>query len=138
MARPSLEKLGTTGAVLAATLCPVCFPKVALVGAALGLGWLAPFEQYVALGVQALFVLAWLGQLAAYRRHRNRWLLGFATATTALLFLGYYVVPSTLLLQLSLAALIAGSIWLIVETRRCAKCASAESGTRPAAASVER
>jgi mercuric ion transport protein len=134
MARLGLEKFGTAGAVLAAAACPVCFPKVALVGAALGLGWLAPFEPYVALGIQALFVLAWLGQLAAYRRHRNRALLGFASATTALVFLGYYAVPSPLLLQLSLAGLIAASVWLIVEARRCAKCASAADDTGRAAA----
>jgi len=55
MGHPSPEKFGTVGAVLAALACPICFPKVALVGAAVGLGVFAPYEGYIALAVQALF-----------------------------------------------------------------------------------
>jgi mercuric ion transport protein len=125
MARPPLEKLGTSGAVLAALACPICFPKLALVGAALGLGVLAPYEGYVALAVQALFVVAFAGQWLAFRRHGNRWLLLLSAAATLLLFVGFYVFPSAVLLQIALAGLAAASVWLVVELRRCAKCAVA-------------
>ena len=118
-----LEKSGTSGAVIAALACPICFPKLALIGAALGLGVFAPYERYIALGVQALFLLAFAGQVVAYRMHRNRWLLGFAAATTVTLFVGYYVIPSSILLQVSLAALVLSSIWHILEVRRCSNCA---------------
>jgi mercuric ion transport protein len=120
-----LEKSGTTGAVIAALACPICFPKLAVIGAALGLGVFAPYERYIALAVQALFVLAFAGQVAAYRVHRSRWLLAFAAATTATLFVGYYIVSSSALLQASLAGLLVSSIWHIVEMKRCSKRASA-------------
>jgi len=120
--QPFLDRFGTAGAVVAAAACPICFPKLALVGAAVGLGVFAPFEGYVAMGVQVLFVLVFIGQLLAFRRHRNRWLLALSSATTVLLFVGYYVVPSSILLQVSLAGLVVASIWLAVELRRCAKC----------------
>ena len=117
------EKFGTAGAVVVALACPVCFPKLALVGTAIGLGIFAPYEKYVALGVQALFVVAFVGQVLSYRTHRNKWLLGFSGLVTVLLFVGYYVVPSSILLQVSLAGLVIASIWQVVAVRRCASCA---------------
>ena len=128
MDRSIFEKFGTVGAVVAAAACPICFPKIALVGAAVGLGALAPFEGYIAVGVQILFVLALVGQVLAYPRHRNRWLLSLSGATTVLLFVAYYVLPSSILLQISLAGLVAASVWLVVESRRCAKCQAQQSG----------
>lgn len=121
MTRPSFEKLGTGGALLAALACPVCFPKFALIGAALGLGVLAPFEGYTAFAVQGLFVLAWIGQLMAFRRHRNAWLLAFATVTALLLFAGFYVVQSPIAMQIALVGLVISSAWLVLALRRCAK-----------------
>lgn len=123
MNRAWTEKFGTIGAFLAALACPICFPKLALIGAALGLGIFAPYERYIALAVQGLFVLALCGQILAYRSHRNSWLLGFAIFTTALMFIGYYVIPSSILLQIALVGLVAGSVWQVVEAKRCAQCA---------------
>ncbi len=119
--RAPLERLGTVGAVLAAAACPVCFPKVALIGAALGFGALAPFEGYFAAAVQVLFVVALAGQIIAFPRHRNRWLLALAGASTVLQFVAYYAFGSSALMQLSLAGLVSASIWLVVELRRTAK-----------------
>ena len=120
-----LEKFGTTGAIIAALACPICFPKIALIGAALGFGVFAPYEEYIAIGVQILFVLALIGQMVAYRKHRNVWLLSASILTTALMFIGYYVTPSSVLLMLSLAGLLGVSIWHAIEMKRCAKCAPA-------------
>lgn len=122
MKRPSVEKLGSVGAVVAALACPICFPKIALIGALLGLGVFAPYEGYVALGVQGLFLIAFIGQYLAFRRHRNRALLALSGAATVSLFTGYYVFPSAILLQAALAGLGVASVWLVVELRRCAKC----------------
>src|SRR5215470_3932850 len=122
MQRTVVEKVGSIGAIIAALACPICFPKLALVGVAVGLGILAPYEGYMAKGVQVLFLVALIGQIVAYRQHQNRWLLSLSALATVLLFSGYYIVPSSLLLQLSLLGLAVSSIWLVVEQRRCAKC----------------
>ena len=127
MARFSMEKLGTSGAVLAALACPICFPKLALFGAVFGFGVFAPMEGYIAIGIQVLFILALLGQVMAYRRHRNRRLLALSIGTTLLMFAAYYVFGSSILLQISLMGLVAASIWLIMESRRCAKCMAESS-----------
>ena len=122
MKQAFLDRFGTIGAVVAAAACPICFPKLALIGAAVGLGAFAPHERYIAIVVQVLFVLAFIGQVLAFRRHRNRLLLALSTLTTALLFVGYYVLPSSILLQVSLAGLVVASIWLVFELRRCVRC----------------
>ena len=44
--RLQLGKLGTFGEVVTAILCLICFPKLALIGIALGLGVLAPYESW--------------------------------------------------------------------------------------------
>ena len=124
MQRRITEKVGSIGAVIGALACPICFPKIAVLGAAVGLGVLAPFEGYLAKGVQALFLMAFVGQLMAFRQHGNRWLLALSFLTTLVLFSGYYVVPSSLLLQLSLCGQVISSIWLVIEQRRCAHCGS--------------
>src|SRR5215475_3067343 len=66
---------------------------------------LAPYEGYMAKGVQVLFVVALIGQIVAYRQYQNRWLLSLSALATVLLLSGYYIVPSSLLLQLSLLGL---------------------------------
>ena len=107
---------------MAAAACPICFPKIALIGAAVGFGALAPFEGYIAVGVQVLFVIALVGQVLAFPRHRNVLLLMFSAVTTALLFAAFYVFPSSTLLQVALGGLVVASVWLAVESRRCATC----------------
>lgn len=122
--RTLVERFGTVGAVLAALACPICFPKLALIGAAVGLGVFAPFEVYIAIGIQIFFILALIGQALAYSRHGNVWLLSLSVAATILLFAAYYVFSSSLLIQLSLVALVVASVWLFVELKRCVKCES--------------
>ena len=100
---------------------------MALIGAALGLGALQPFEPYVALGVQVLFVVALVGHILAYRRHRNRWLLGLAWLATIMVLTGYYIIPSAMLLQAALATLGVASVWLVVEMRRNARMRAASN-----------
>jgi mercuric ion transport protein len=120
-----LEKAGTVGALIAAAACPVCFPKLALIGAAFGFGVLAPYEGTSLIVVLILVAVAWLAQLAAYRRHRSRALLAWATLATVTLYAGFFVAGSTLLMQAGLVALFVASVWLVLELRRCARCARA-------------
>jgi hypothetical protein len=48
--------------------------------------------------------------------------VGIVASHTLLLFSGYYIVRSSLLLQFSLWGLVISSIWLVTEQRQCAKC----------------
>src|ERR671930_2289502 len=90
--KPALEKLGSAGAVLAAAACPVCFPKLALIGALFGLGAFGAYESQLFIAAQALVIVAVLGHAASYLRHRNGWLLGVALASGAAVFAGLYLI----------------------------------------------
>lgn len=104
-----LEKLASSGAVIAAAACPVCFPKLALIGALLGLGGLGAYEGQLFLAARALVVVAMVGHGLSYLRHRNAWLLGGAIASGAAVFAGLYWAASEALVYAGFAGLIAAS-----------------------------
>jgi len=118
----TLEKFGSIGAIIAAAACPICFPKLALIGAFLGLGALAPFETAFFYGAQILCLLALAGHFISYKKHRNRKILLLAIISVALLFISLYIVATEVLSYLAFVGLIVATVWLIFENRRCEQC----------------
>lgn len=110
--KPYLDKFGSIGAVITAAACPICFPKLALLGAFFGLGGLAAYESQLVVAAQALVVLTVAGHVVA---RRSKWLLGFALLGAIAFFAGLYLVGSEFVAYGGLAALIAASaidLWL--------------------------
>ena len=110
-----LEKFGSFGAVIAAAACPICFPKLALVGALFGLGALGAYEYQFLVAAQVLVAVAMIGNVLAFLRHRNAWLLSSGILGGTAVFAGLYVAGSELLVYLGLAALLAtgtADLWL--------------------------
>ncbi len=104
-----VEKLASVGAVVSAAACPVCFPKLALVGAFLGLGAFGAFESQLFVAAQVLVVVAVVGQGLSFLRHRNVWLLAAAIASGAAVFAGLYWARSEALMYAGFAGLIVTS-----------------------------
>jgi len=116
------ENAGSIGAVIAAAACPVCFPKLALIGALFGLGAFGAYESQLFIAAQALVAVAVIGHALSYLRHRNAWLLAAATASGAAVFLGLYWAGSEALIYVGFAGLLiagASDFW----TRRRARAA---------------
>ena len=109
-----LDKLGSVGAVIAAAACPLCFPKLALLGAVFGLGGLAVYEAQLFIAAQVLVGVAVFGQALSFSQHRKHWLLALAVLGGAAFFGGLYVFASESLSYAGLVALVAAStadIW---------------------------
>ena len=104
-----LEKIGSLGAVIAAAACPICFPKLALLGALFGLGALGAYESQLFIAAQVLIALAVLGHALAYLQHRKGWLLGLAISSGAAVFGGLYLLRSEALIYAGFAGLIVTS-----------------------------
>jgi len=104
-----LEKIGSLGAVIAAAACPICFPKLALLGALFGLGALGAYESQLFIAAQILIAVAVLGHALAYLQHRKAWLLGLAILSGAAVFGGLYLVPSEAMIYAGFAGLVATS-----------------------------
>lgn len=117
-----LEKWGSSGAVLAAILCPVCFPKLAFIGAAFGFGVLAPFEGWFAAAAQVFLVVALAGHIVSFRRHRNRSVLGLAAVGVALVLGSLWFRYVEALVYLGLASVVVATVWSVFAMRRCATC----------------
>jgi mercuric ion transport protein len=120
-----MMKVGTGGALLAAILCPVCFPKLALIGALLGLGVLAPYEGWFAVAAQVFLIIALVGHAMAYRRHRNRWIVALAAAGVALVLGSLWFFYAEAVVYLGLTAVLAATVWSALALRRCDSCATA-------------
>jgi mercuric ion transport protein len=117
-----VEKIGTVGAVLAAAACPACFPMLAVAGTALGLGIFHPFEGWIFIAFQILVVIATLGNLLSFARHRRILTIIIGLAGPLLIFFALYVWFNQLLLYIGLFGLAAASILNYTAHRQCARC----------------
>lgn len=122
-----LDKFGSLGAIAAAAACPICFPKLALIGAIFGLGALIQYEFYFLVAAQLLVLVSLVGVILAFRNHRNLKILIFGIACVALFFISLYVIVNEYLSYLALSGLVASFIWQIVEAKRCSTFPEANS-----------
>jgi len=104
-----LAKIGSLGAVIAAAACPICFPKLALLGALFGLGALGAYESQLFIAAQVLIAVAVLGHVLAYLQHRKGWLLGLAILSGVAVFGGLHLLRSEALIYAGFAGLVATS-----------------------------
>ncbi len=135
-----LEKFGSIGAVVAAAACPVCFPKLALIGAVFGLGALGAYEAQLVIAAQVLVGVALLGHALAYRRHRSPWPLALAAGGAVAVLAGLRL--SEWLAYAGFAALVAASaadLWKRLPRRSrassvltCPACGHRQQETMPA------
>ena len=110
------DKAGALGTVIAAASCPACFPALASLGTALGLGFLGEYEGLFITTLLPLFAgVALLANMLAWLRHRQWWrsLLGMAgpamVLAAMLLFFGQWWTAR--LLYAGLALMVGFSLW---------------------------
>lgn len=116
------DKLGSIGTFIAAFGMSCCLPLFAAVGSVVGLGFLARYEHEMFYVMQGAAVLAALGTLWAFRRHKNLLpvILGFASAGLIL-----YAVNTSLnmwLIYAGMVGLVGTSILNSIFARRCGQC----------------
>jgi len=119
-----LEKFGSIGTIIAAAACPICFPKLALIGAMFGMGALAQYETLFFFAAQILFLLALAGHVVSYRTHQNKFIIAMASISTILLFTSLYVFVSEILSYIAFLGLAIASIHLILINRHRNTCSS--------------
>lgn len=117
-----LDKFGAVGALLAAAAAPCCFPLLAAVGAALGLGALQSWRGYMDYAIQGFVLLSVVGSAFAFRQHRRAWPLGIGLASAALVFFAFYVSYHVALIYAGLAGLAVASMWNVVAKRQASSC----------------
>lgn len=120
--RNKLENFGSFGAIFAAAACPICFPKLALLGAIFGFGALAKYESVFFYAAQVLIVVALIGHIISYKKVKKMPLFALAIISAILFFVSIYVFVSEILSYIALTGLVIAAVWMIVESRRCAKC----------------
>ena len=117
-----LGRFGSFGALLAAAACPVCFPKLALLGTLFGFGALAPYEVIFFYALQVLVVGMLVSHVIAFRRGGDKRLLILVSISSVLFFTSLYLLGSEILSYVALLGLMASSVWLMMKPRRKAAC----------------
>lgn len=103
------DKTGSLGALVSAAACPACFPALASLGAALGLGALAQYEALFVTRLLPLFALAALlanGLAWFSHRHWRRSARGIAGPATVLVAIALLLLGLPLAQQLLYAGLV--------------------------------
>lgn len=126
----TLEKTGVPGSLFAAAACPICFPKLAAIGAIFGMGALAPYENYFFWGAQIFVLLTVTGQAVAFRQLKNHALLLLSIISASLFFISLYVVVSETLSYAALAGIAVGGFWVLLADRRASACQVVKTGSR--------
>ncbi len=114
----ALDKLGAVGAFLAAAAAPCCFPLLAAVGAALGLGALQAWRGYMDYVIQGFVLVSGVGGVFAFRQHRQAWPLTVVLASVGAIFIAFYIRYHVTLIYAGLAGLGASALWTFVIKRR--------------------
>jgi mercuric ion transport protein len=120
------DKAGALGSVVSAASCPACFPALASLGAAAGLGFLSEYEGLFLTTLLPLFAaVALVANAAGWFRHRqwHRSLLGMIgpamVLAAMLLFFGQWWTAR--LLYTGLAAMVGIALWDLLSpaNKRC-------------------
>lgn len=114
------DKAGVVGAIVTAMGCAACFPALASLASALGLGFLSQYEGIFIRYLLPLFaVIGLLANVAGGIRHR-RWsrmilgMIGPLLVLAAALLMASFGWPTAWLLYPGLTLMIAVSIWDLV------------------------
>jgi mercuric ion transport protein len=124
------DKAGALGSIVSAASCPACFPALASLGAALGLGFLSEYEGLFINTLLPVFAgIALLANAMGWFRHRQWWraLLGVAgpamVLAAMLLFFGQWWTAR--LLYTGLAFMVGVSVWdLLSPARKICACST--------------
>ncbi|TAM85101.1 organomercurial transporter MerC [bacterium] len=120
------DKTGALGTIVSAMGCAMCFPALASLGAAVGLGFLQQYEGLFLSRLLPLFAaLAFLANALGWLRHRqwHRSLLGMVGP--AMVFVGVFWLLGTAwtqpLVYAGIALMVGVSIWDLTSPahRRC-------------------
>jgi mercuric ion transport protein len=108
---------GTIGAIIAAMSCTACFPALAILASALGLGFLSQFESISIHYILPLFALIGLAANVIGGLRRRGWvrmvlgIVGPLLVLAAALLMATYGMPTEWLLYPGLLLMIVIAIW---------------------------
>lgn len=130
------DKTGVLGSIVGAMSCGACFPALASLGSALGLGFLSRYEGLFITTLIPLFAgMALLANALGYLGHRSwaRSVLGMTGPLIVLaatqLFMGYEWTED--LLYLGMAMMVAVSLWDIFARKKPVACETQACGLAP-------
>ena len=119
------EKFSSLGAIISAMGCASCFPALGAIGASLGLGFLAEFEELFIISLLPIFAsIALAAGLFSWYSYRNHLRGLLAVTGPSMVLVALYLFPfweygwSTYMFYGALLLMLAVAIWDIVSPPR--------------------
>jgi len=91
----------------------------AVVGSALGLGFLQPYEGWVFLAFRILVLIALIGNIISYLNHQNKIALIIGVGSPLLIFFSLHIYFHPILMYSGLFGLLIASILNYIFNRQC-------------------
>lgn len=122
-----VDKAGSIGSIVSAMGCAACFPALASIGAAIGLGFLTQYERLFITTLLPLFAaVALLANALGWFSHRQ-WhrsvlgMIGPSLVFLAALLMRFYGLSTATLLYIGIGFMVVVSIWDFASpaNRRC-------------------
>ena len=123
-----LDEIGASGTIVAAFGMSCCLPLFAVIGSAIGLGFLAQYESEMNYFMQAAVVLAVAGTIWAYRRHKNILPVVLGILSGGLILYAVNTDLNSSFIYGGLIGLVTTVILNAIFTKRCGNC---EIGDKP-------
>ena len=122
--KESLDKIGGLGSIISAmaAAAPCCVPFLASIAGTVGLGSLLPYSGYIVYLVQLFGILAVVGAIFSFKKHRKIAPLILTVVCVATLIFVYNVSLVAWLLYSGLVGLVIAAIWNTLESKRCNQC----------------
>ncbi len=120
----TFEKLAPLGTVIAAAGCPACFPALAGLGSALGLGVFARYESQFLILIQVFVVISMLLAFVSYRRTKNIVSLFVALVSGIAMFATWYIAYSPAIYYAGMAGFIFSTVWNFYLESKLSNCSN--------------
>jgi chromate transport protein ChrA len=119
-----LDKAGTFGGIVAglAAATPCCLPLLATASASLGLGFLWRYESVASWVFQGFSLLALLGVVVAFRRHKKLLPLLLMVGASVAIVGYYHALHEAALVYVGLAGLVVASVLNHRAAKQCNTC----------------
>jgi mercuric ion transport protein len=116
------DKAGALGSLVSAASCPACFPALASLGSAVGLGFLSQYEGLFISTLLPIFAsVALVANALGWLRHRNWRRTALGVVGPALVLIASWWIAAawwTTVLYAGLAFMVATSLWDLFSPNR--------------------
>lgn len=120
--RKIIEKFAPLGVVAAAASCTACFPALAGIASALGLGVFVTYEKEALMIMQILIIVTILFAYLSYRRTKYIPSFVILTFSGCMMLYSWYITYNASIFYIGMIGIVLTSFWNLILERKYSTC----------------